>query len=332
MNQPEEETRTEAMESDDFLPRSAEWQPLTKLEGSIEENVVTVNWGQKKKKEFAPIITDFEHIHEVLEEQGIPYDGSIRREEISFCKLEAQQDCMLGNLCIPKLKDTEGEKFRLAFVVTKEQMILVDDAGFAKRIIDRMEKGNAKLYKSKERFLYYFITEYMSQDLVLMNQIENLLMELEMEILNGEHDDENNRLAMFRRKLLVLRCYYDEMADLGRALEENENGYFRKGQLKYFGIISDRADRLMNRAMHLLDLGRQVKETQQSQIDARQNSNMQFLTVLSAVFFPLTLITGWYGMNFQNMPELASGYPFVIVFSGLVVAAVVIIFKMKKLL
>ncbi len=36
----------------------------------------------------------------------------------------------------------------------------------------------------------------------------------------------------------------------------------------------------------------------------RTNRVVQALTVLSAVFFPLTLITGIYGMNFEHMPEL----------------------------
>ena len=63
----------------------------------------------------------------------------------------------------------------------------------------------------------------------------------------------------------------------------------------------------MGRTIHLLDYAQQVKDAYQAQIDAKQNSNMQFLTVISTIFFPLTLITGWYGMNFQNMPELANG-------------------------
>ncbi|MCI5870389.1 MAG: cobalt transporter, partial [Dorea sp.] len=49
-------------------------------------------------------------------------------------------------------------------------------------------------------------------------------------------------------------------------------------------------------------------------------------------FFPLTLITGWYGMNFQNMPELQSGYPGVIILSVIVVVICIILFKKKKML
>lgn len=39
-------------------------------------------------------------------------------------------------------------------------------------------------------------------------------------------------------------------------------------------------------------------------VSHRTNKVVQGLTVLSAIFFPLTLITGIYGMNFEYMPEL----------------------------
>jgi magnesium transporter len=47
----------------------------------------------------------------------------------------------------------------------------------------------------------------------------------------------------------------------------------------------------------------------------RTSSRLKLLTILSAVFMPLTLITGIYGMNFRDMPELGSayGYPLVLV-------------------
>jgi magnesium transporter len=36
----------------------------------------------------------------------------------------------------------------------------------------------------------------------------------------------------------------------------------------------------------------------------RMNEIMKVLTVVSAIFIPLTFIVGVYGMNFENMPEL----------------------------
>ena len=96
--------------------------------------------------------------------------------------------------------------------------------------------------------------------------------------------------------------------------------------------MTNRADRLMNKTMHLIEYAMQVRDAYQSQIDAKQNNTMQYLSVISTIFFPLTLITGWYGMNFQNMPELQSGYPGVIFASVLVVLLLILYFKRKKML
>ena len=54
-----------------------------------------------------------------------------------------------------------------------------------------------------------------------------------------------------------------------------------------------------------------------------ENKIMQFLTVVTTIFMPLTLITGWYGMNFVNMPELYyKGSYFIII--GVVLLIVII--------
>ena len=59
---------------------------------------------------------------------------------------------------------------------------------------------------------------------------------------------------------------------------------------------------------------------------------MQFLTVISTIFFPLTLITGWFGMNFKNMPGLDNGYGNVVILCILIIILCIIIFKKKKLI
>ena len=59
---------------------------------------------------------------------------------------------------------------------------------------------------------------------------------------------------------------------------------------------------------------------------------MTVLTVVTTIFMPLTLIVGWYGMNFKYMPELDKvwGYPVVIGVSVLIVVCSLIFFKKKK--
>ena len=55
-------------------------------------------------------------------------------------------------------------------------------------------------------------------------------------------------------------------------------------------------------------------------------------TVITTIFMPLTLIAGWYGMNFRYMPELEwrYGYLAVFVLSAAVIICCLILFKRKK--
>jgi magnesium transporter len=50
-------------------------------------------------------------------------------------------------------------------------------------------------------------------------------------------------------------------------------------------------------------------------INYRSGEVMKTLTVIATLFMPLSFIAGFYGMNFQYMPELGWpwGYPFAIV-------------------
>ena len=59
---------------------------------------------------------------------------------------------------------------------------------------------------------------------------------------------------------------------------------------------------------------------------------MALLTVITSIFMPLTLIAGWYGMNFKYMPELEykASYPIIIALSVVIVIVCLIFFKKKK--
>lgn len=280
----------------------------------------------------AVFVTDSRHADEILAKAGILYENEIQISKIGFCRLENQQDCVVGTLCIPRLLDVLGSRYRMYFFVNRSNVVIVDDENFSLRLIRRIQQKRTHQGETKERFLYNFIAEFMSRDQEMLVVYERKLLNMEEEITRDHTTNFQSKLMPIRRELLNLRSYYDEMMDLSRELEENENGFFLKKQLKYFGTLTDRADRLMSKTGHLLEYAQQVKEAYQAQIDARQNSNMQFLTVISTIFFPLTLITGWFGMNFQNMPGLKDGYPWVVALSVVVIVGCIIIFKRKHII
>lgn len=59
---------------------------------------------------------------------------------------------------------------------------------------------------------------------------------------------------------------------------------------------------------------------------------MKTFTLITAVFLPLTLIVGWFGMNFRHMPELEwrYAYPLLIVICIMLVLIILFYFKKRK--
>jgi magnesium transporter len=61
----------------------------------------------------------------------------------------------------------------------------------------------------------------------------------------------------------------------------------------------------------------------------KTNHRLAVLTVFSAIFMPLTLMAGIWGMNFENMPELktAIGYPLALGSMALIGLAMYLFFR-----
>lgn len=278
------------------------------------------------------VIGNLSEAKQALKIADINYDGEIHTDSISFNKIEVQPDCLCGTLFVPKLLDIVHSRYKSMFFIGKHGIAIIDNDTFSANIVRRIKRQQSNSVTTIQRFVCLWFAQIMSRDTEILSQHEKKIMALEENVSCGHTDNFLTNIEPIRKELLILRSYYDEICDIGKELEQDENGFFEKKQRKYFGTIFDRADRLMNRTVYLLEYASQVRDAYQSRIDAKQNGNMQFLTVISTIFYPLTLITGWYGMNFKNMPELEKGYPFVILLSLIVVTVCIIIFKIKKML
>ena len=82
----------------------------------------------------------------------------------------------------------------------------------------------------------------------------------------------------------------------------------------------------------LVDYTTQIRDDYEAGLTDKQNHIMTILTVVTTIFSPLTLITGWYGMNFKYVPELDSkyAYPVVFIISLLIAILSLLYFKRKK--
>ena len=278
------------------------------------------------------ILTRTQNCREILKKTAMQYEGDVNLNEIYFCQVETQQEYLYGAFSIVHLEDILAKRYSIMFFLNENYIVIVDDSDFSLHLIHSIQKNKIHQGETKEQFLYNFISEFLSRDMIQLEEFERSIMKLEEEVTQGKTEHFQSRLMPVRKKLLLLRGYYDQLADVGKELEENENGFFTKKRLKYFGTVADRADRMMNKTIYLLEYAQQVRDLYQSEVDAKQNRNMQFLTVISTVFFPLTVITGWFGMNFKNMPEMENGYTEIKILSICSGIDCIIIFKKKKIL
>lgn len=144
--------------------------------------------------------------------------------------------------------------------------------------------------------------------------------------------DAPQRINHMRSELRDLDDHYDHLMDLITLFEENENGFFAEEDIRYFRTVYSRLDKLRDQSSSLRDQALQMRDLYKMHLDIEQNHIMTVLTVVTVIFAPLTLIAGWYGMNFADMPELSSawGYPAVIALSALVAVGSLFYFKKRK--
>ncbi|MBR6311709.1 MAG: magnesium transporter CorA [Oscillospiraceae bacterium] len=252
--------------------------------------------------------------------------------EIHNTKIEVNYDSLTGTFAIPDRSDLAGEDSGFAFALDEKGVVFIDDSGTAERIIGEIRRSKLWRLPCLERFIYDFLEQIIHGDLRLMEGYEDRLDAMEKAVLKSADGGYLTAINAIRGDLRQLRVHYEQLIDLSQELEEDENDFFKEENLRYFHMFSNRMARLIDVATSLRDYTMQLSDMYQSQIDLKQNRIMTVLTVVTAIFMPLTLIVGWYGMNFRFMPELDKpwGYPAVIALSVVVAVVCIIFFKKKK--
>ncbi len=181
--------------------------------------------------------------------------------------------------------------------------------------------------------LYEFFLSLTDNDVYELEKTEDRITDIEDIILTDERTNTGNSASIIkiRRELLKMKRYYEQLSLITSDLSANTDTAFSDEMQKRFAAADRRMDYLLNSVLHLREYITQVREAYQAEIDIEQNQIMKIFTVITAVFLPLTLIVGWFGMNVQ-MPEYKwiYGYPYVIALSAVVAISCIIYFKVKK--
>ena len=263
-------------------------------------------------------------------DMGIELEPDARN--IHNTKAEVNYDSLTGTFQLPDRENLTGRDYRFAFALDEKGIVFIDDSGKAEQMIEAIRRVKRWREPSLERFLYDFLEQIVDADLPIMERYEAELDRIEDKLLSSDGQNDLARVNEIRSDIRELLVHYEQVIDMTQELEENENGFFSEKNLRYMHLFMNRMARRHDSAVSLRDHTMQVRDLYNAQLEAQQNRTMTLLTVVTTIFMPLTLIAGWYGMNFRNMPELESpiGYPAVIAVSIVIVTVSLIFFKKKK--
>ena len=157
-------------------------------------------------------------------------------------------------------------------------------------------------------------TAFVDNYVGLMRQVLNRLQELEAPLLEGSTDAKVYReVARLRRALNPLERSLMHMAEFSATVAaEGHEG--RAGLRKLAANLGHDGERLEQDFSMLRDRTSELIQTHRDNVDTQLNNIMRSLTVLSAIFMPLSFITSFYGMNFTTIPAFnwAGGFPFAV--------------------
>lgn len=184
------------------------------------------------------------------------------------------------------------------------------------------EEGLAGIY-------YRLFNSALSRMLDALSCYEDLLIAMETRLLGGGNID-FERIVEMKSASFQVKKYLRFFLHIGDQIVDNENQLIPKKFLKNFKNIDSRINRLYEFAVSLHEMAEHLMDLYDSSVSTRTNGMINKLTIVTVFATPLSVITGIYGMNFINMPELQNPYAYFVVLGIMATSVGVTYLVLKK--
>ena len=247
---------------------------------------------------------------------------------------EAYAGCFAGSVYLPEAPGATRKRVHFGFCLDAARLALLDIDGAHSGTAEGALTDDLSSYPSAPRALYELLRHLIREDFLRLVDVEGELSDIEERIIAAPSRlrGEDGRILRRRRELMRLNGAYQQLDELASTIALDDDGLLPRTDRRLFNTLSQRARRLSAKAQYLREYCVQLIELKDARADARRDATNLYLTVVASIFVPITTITGWYGMNFSNMPELSweYGYATVIALSLVIIAAELAFFKWKK--
>lgn len=198
---------------------------------------------------------------------------------------------------------------------------------------ERLNHGKGRIRsQSSDYLMYALIDAIVDEYYEVLENIDEKIEELENIVIYNPNQEALQELQRQRRELIMLlKTVFPLREAIGR-FEKTDSDIVSEDTLKYVRDVYDHTLHVMESLEIYRDRLSGVMDIYLNSVSNKMNSIMKVLTVMSAIFIPLTFVAGVYGMNFQNMPELQTKYGYVVTLGvmGVILIGMIIYFKKKK--
>jgi magnesium transporter len=232
-----------------------------------------------------------------------------------------------------------GENFVVSVHLHKSKTIeYLIDRLFDTRTTSKKKKKKKLVQRTSDFVLYEILDNFIDRYFPLIDTWEEEIEDLEISIMRNRAPRHLlNRLLSIKRELLNMRKSIVPQREVIKKLVSVDFPFIRRKSSFYFKDVYDHISRVYSELEIQRDMINSAFEAHSSMVSNQVNSIsnqtnkvMQKLTIMTAIFMPLTFITGLYGMNFEFLPGAHHPVGFFIVLFLSALTSLIMIHYFKK--
>jgi len=145
--------------------------------------------------------------------------------------------------------------------------------------------------------VYELIQSMVEKSFDMLKAIRLDIKELEAKVFEGGSGSLVKDIMTKKRSIVLLRHIFKPQIMVSRQLQSIMGKLYSDEIKAYFEEWEDKLNQIMSEVDILWERIDSVEDALKSMVDIKTNFTVKVLTIFSAFFLPLTLITSFYGMN-----------------------------------
>ncbi len=254
-------------------------------------------------------------------------------------KIEEQQDILFFNIksLLPSGDTDSITVEQISFLLKEGVLISFQEkrSDFFTHIRERIRTHSGIVRAKKADFLLYILLDSIMENFYitleneeekiefLIDQTKNSTDPIILEKIEKHRDNFN----FLKRSIIPLR---DSLYDIKSIKDDNIFNGIEADNFTFFSRLHQKSLELLEQIESDMSSLHSASDYYFSAQNHKMNGIMKTLTVVSAIFIPLTFIAGVYGMNFRNMPELEYEYGYYTVIGFMVLIFLGMLFYFKR--